>query len=159
LELATRQVVRGVTLCAEAGVAGGLGGHSPVEPAAYQSALEAGRPPVAIHAIGDRAVDLALDSVEAAQRARPRPDVRHRIGHAGAGVDDFHEDVPSNAGPKVAFRCNYPRSRTVAGFLRVRDGQDMSAALEQPAVGQAYVSTPEQATARKCSRRGTEPTT
>jgi hypothetical protein len=49
----------------------------------------------------------------------------------------------------VAFRCNYPQSRTVAGFLRGRDGQDMSAALEQLVVGQAYVSTPEQAAARK----------
>jgi hypothetical protein len=68
---------------------------------------------------------------------------------ASQGVDDFHKDVLSNAGTKVAFRCNYPQSRTVAGFLRGRDGQDMSAALEQLAVGQAYVSTPEQATARK----------
>jgi hypothetical protein len=91
--------------------------------------------------------------------SRARPATRDRIGHAGPGVDDFTKDVPSNAGPKVAFRCNYPQSRTVAGFLRGRDGQDMSAALEQLAVGQAYVSTPEQATARKCSRRGTEPTT
>jgi DNA phosphorothioation-dependent restriction protein DptH len=68
---------------------------------------------------------------------------------ASQGVDDFHKDVLSNAGTKVAFRCNYPQSRTVAGFLRGRDGQDMSAALEQLAVGQAYVSTPEQAKARK----------
>jgi DNA phosphorothioation-dependent restriction protein DptH len=68
---------------------------------------------------------------------------------ASQGVDDFHKDVLSNAGTKVAFRCNYPQSRTVAGFLRGRDGQDMSAALEQLVVGQAYVSTPEQATARK----------
>ncbi|TQM08976.1 helicase HerA domain-containing protein [Pseudonocardia kunmingensis] len=68
---------------------------------------------------------------------------------ASQGVDDFHKDVLSNAGTKVAFRCNYPQSRTVAGFLRGRDGQDMSAALEQLAVGQAYVSTPEQAAARK----------
>ncbi|MHA6618551.1 helicase HerA domain-containing protein [Pseudonocardia sp. DLS-67] len=68
---------------------------------------------------------------------------------ASQGVDDFHKDVLSNAGTKVAFRCNFPQSRTVAGFLRGRDGQDMSAALEQLAVGQAYVSTPEQAAARK----------
>ncbi len=38
---------------------------------------------LAIHAIGDRAVDLALDAVEKAQRERPRPDARHRIEHAG----------------------------------------------------------------------------
>ena len=68
---------------------------------------------------------------------------------ASQGVDDFHRDVLSNAGTKVAFRCNFPQSRTVAGFLRGRQGQDMSVALEQLGVGQAYVSTPDQAQARK----------
>jgi predicted amidohydrolase YtcJ len=38
---------------------------------------------IAAHAIGDRAVDLALDTFEEAQRRDPRPDVRHRIEHAG----------------------------------------------------------------------------
>lgn len=38
---------------------------------------------VAAHAIGDSAVDVALDAFEAAQRELPRPDVRHRIEHAG----------------------------------------------------------------------------
>lgn len=38
---------------------------------------------VAAHAIGDRAVDLALDTFARAQRAHPRPDVLHRIEHAG----------------------------------------------------------------------------
>ncbi|MFD5700490.1 amidohydrolase [Streptomyces lasiicapitis] len=38
---------------------------------------------LAVHAIGDRAVDVALDGLEAAQRARPRPDARHRVEHAG----------------------------------------------------------------------------
>lgn len=37
---------------------------------------------LAMHAIGDRAVDVALDVVEAAQRRYPRSDVRHRIEHA-----------------------------------------------------------------------------
>lgn len=37
---------------------------------------------IAAHAIGDRAVDLALDVVAAMQRARPRPDARPRIEHA-----------------------------------------------------------------------------
>jgi DNA phosphorothioation-dependent restriction protein DptH len=68
---------------------------------------------------------------------------------ASQGVDDFHKDVLANAGTKVAFRCNFPQSRTVAGFLRGRAGQDMSAALEKLGVGQAYVSTPDQAEARK----------
>lgn len=38
---------------------------------------------VAIHAIGDGAVDLALDAIEQAQASSPRPDARPRIEHAG----------------------------------------------------------------------------
>lgn len=38
---------------------------------------------LAIHAIGDRAVDVALDALERAWRARPRSHARHRIEHAG----------------------------------------------------------------------------
>ncbi|WP_447040414.1 amidohydrolase [Streptomyces sp. DSM 118878] len=38
---------------------------------------------LAVHAIGDRAADIALDALERAQRLRPRPDARHRIEHAG----------------------------------------------------------------------------
>lgn len=68
---------------------------------------------------------------------------------ASQGVADFHKDVLSNAGTKVAFRCNFPESRTVAGFMRGRAGQDLATALENLSVGQAYVSTPERAEARK----------
>ncbi|MDK1342549.1 amidohydrolase [Streptomyces sp. 378] len=38
---------------------------------------------LAVHAIGDRAADIALDAIERAQRLRPRPEARHRIEHAG----------------------------------------------------------------------------
>jgi predicted amidohydrolase YtcJ len=38
---------------------------------------------VALHAIGDRAVDVALDALERAQRDHPRPGARHRIEHCG----------------------------------------------------------------------------
>lgn len=38
---------------------------------------------VAAHAIGDRAVDLALEVFDEAQRDAPRPWLRHRIEHAG----------------------------------------------------------------------------
>jgi len=38
---------------------------------------------VAAHAIGDEAVDLALDTFAEAGRRSPRGDVRHRIEHAG----------------------------------------------------------------------------
>lgn len=46
-------------------------------------AAHAGGWRIAAHAIGDRAVDLALDAFEAAQKEHARPDVRHRIEHAG----------------------------------------------------------------------------
>ena len=36
---------------------------------------------VSIHSIGDRGIDMALDAIEKAQRARPVPDMRHRIEH------------------------------------------------------------------------------
>ncbi|GAB3506445.1 amidohydrolase [Amycolatopsis cihanbeyliensis] len=166
----------GITAVAEAGIGGGLIGHSPVELAAYQDALDTGRLPLrvqamiaadvlgpagahpeddiaravgvgmrtgfggdrlsvgalkvftdggmmprtaaltepyvglghsgqlfadpgdltdtivrghragwqlAVHAIGDRAVDLALEALERAHRERPRPHARHRVEHAG----------------------------------------------------------------------------
>ncbi|MFE1549997.1 amidohydrolase [Streptomyces sp. NPDC058718] len=38
---------------------------------------------LAVHAIGDRAADLAIEALERAQELRPRPDARHRIEHAG----------------------------------------------------------------------------
>jgi predicted amidohydrolase YtcJ len=169
-------LAQGVTMCAEAGIGTGLLGHSPVELAAYQAAVDQGRLPLrtqvmvasdvihavtanaadglrrgvdlglrtglgdhrlsvgalkiytdggmmartaaltepyaggagcgllqgdpadlvatmvdgheagwqlAVHAIGDRALDVALDGIEAAQRSRPRPEARHRIEHAG----------------------------------------------------------------------------
>jgi predicted amidohydrolase YtcJ len=38
---------------------------------------------LAVHAIGDRAADLALDALERAQALRSRPDARHRVEHAG----------------------------------------------------------------------------
>ncbi|WP_184829850.1 amidohydrolase [Jiangella mangrovi] len=38
---------------------------------------------LAIHAIGDAAVDQAIAVVTAAQRAHPRPDARHRVEHGG----------------------------------------------------------------------------
>jgi len=37
---------------------------------------------IAIHAVGDRAVDMAINAYEAALQASPRPNHRHRIEHA-----------------------------------------------------------------------------
>jgi predicted amidohydrolase YtcJ len=43
---------------------------------------------VACHAIGDAAVDMALDAIEAAMDANPRPDPRHRIEHSILNTDE-----------------------------------------------------------------------
>jgi predicted amidohydrolase YtcJ len=43
---------------------------------------------VAAHAIGDRAIDLALDAFDTAARRYPRPDPRHRIEHFAAARPD-----------------------------------------------------------------------
>jgi predicted amidohydrolase YtcJ len=42
---------------------------------------------IAAHAIGDRAIDLILDTFEEAQRLHPRPDTRPRIEHAAVASD------------------------------------------------------------------------
>lgn len=38
---------------------------------------------VGVHAQGDRAIEVALDAIDAAVRAQPREDHRHRLEHAG----------------------------------------------------------------------------
>jgi len=68
---------------------------------------------------------------------------------ASQGSSDFHREVLGNAGTKIIFRTNYPESRNVAGFLRGREGQDLSQQIEQLAVGSAYVATPDHVQARR----------
>jgi hypothetical protein len=43
---------------------------------------------VALHTLGDAALDMALDAIEAAMNANPRPDPRHRIEHSMLNSDD-----------------------------------------------------------------------
>jgi hypothetical protein len=62
---------------------------------------------------------------------------------ASQGIGDFHQDILGNAGTKVIFRINYPDSKKVSGFIRGRQGQDISARIEQLSVGSAYVQTPD----------------
>lgn len=42
---------------------------------------------VALHTIGDAAVDIALDAIEKAMNANPRPDPRHRLEHSVLNSD------------------------------------------------------------------------
>lgn len=68
---------------------------------------------------------------------------------ASQGKADFRRDVLGNAGTKIVFRTNFPASKVAAGFLRGRTGQDLSQQIEQLGVGNAYVSTPDHARARR----------
>ena len=54
--------------------------------AAHKAGLRLG-----IHAIGDRAIDIALDALESALEAQPREDHRHSIEHCGLPTDDALE--------------------------------------------------------------------
>ena len=56
--------------------------HPPEELKAYIRQAHLGGWQVAVHAIGDRAIELVLDAYDEAQKANPRPGARHRIEHA-----------------------------------------------------------------------------
>jgi DNA phosphorothioation-dependent restriction protein DptH len=62
---------------------------------------------------------------------------------ASQGLNDFHPDIVNNVGTKIIFRMNHSESRKAAGFIRVGQGQDLAARIEDLAVGRAYVQTPE----------------
>jgi len=62
---------------------------------------------------------------------------------ASQGMNDFHQDILGNAGTKVIFRMNYPDSKKVSGFIRGRQGHDLSDRISQLPVGSAYVQTPD----------------
>lgn len=68
---------------------------------------------------------------------------------ASQGATDFNKDVIANAGTKIVFRTNFPDSKKISGFLRGRNGQDLSLEIEKLGVGEAYVSIPDVAQARK----------
>ncbi|MEP6756785.1 MAG: amidohydrolase [Chthonomonadales bacterium] len=56
--------------------------HEPEELFAYIEAAQRGGWNIAIHAIGDRAIELCLNGYAAAQSAFPRSNTRHRIEHS-----------------------------------------------------------------------------
>ncbi|MFT4037697.1 MAG: ATP-binding protein [Thermomicrobiales bacterium] len=62
---------------------------------------------------------------------------------ASQSIGDFHPDIPANAGTKVSFRINNPESRKVAQYFGGAPGTDYAAMLENLAVGQAVVQTPD----------------
>lgn len=48
---------------------------------------------IAIHAIGDRGIDMVLDAYEKALTAMPRPDHRHRVEHCGICRPDILDRI------------------------------------------------------------------
>ncbi|TYB51110.1 amidohydrolase [Nonomuraea sp. PA05] len=93
---------------------------------------------VAAHAIGDAAIDLALDAFAAAQAAHPRDDPRHRVEHfavasdaqverlAGLGavavpqgrfLTEIGDGMIAALGPERAARCYRMRSLLDAGAV------------------------------------------
>jgi predicted amidohydrolase YtcJ len=48
---------------------------------------------IAIHAIGDRAIDIAMDAYEYAQKTSPRPDPRHQIIHCYFPSDEALQKI------------------------------------------------------------------
>lgn len=73
---------------------------------------------IAAHAIGDRAIDLALDTFEEAQRLLPRPGVRHRIEHAGmVRPDQLPRMVALDVVPVPQARFLYEIGDTMAASI------------------------------------------
>lgn len=56
--------------------------HSPAELRQMVDTIHRAGQQISVHAVGDLAVEIMLDAFEAAQKAHPRPDPRHRIEHA-----------------------------------------------------------------------------
>lgn len=93
---------------------------------------------VATHAIGDAALDHALDAIEEAHRRLPRPGVRHRIEHfalasdaqvaraaalgvvpvpQGRFISEFGDGMAAAIGPERAEQCYRMRSLIDAGMV------------------------------------------
>ena len=110
---------------------------------------------MAIHAIGDRAIEVVLDGFDAASARLPRPDSRHRIEHCGvlrpdliqriarSGVvpvsqppfiTEFGDGFLEHLGP-ARSQLTYPlRSFVVAG-VPVAGSSDSPVSSYQPLVG------------------------
>ena len=74
----------------------------PFVEAAHRAGLQ-----VAMHAIGDRAIDQALDADARAQGAYPRPDSRHRVEHFSYGARDQY-DRAAALGIVLSMQPNVP---------------------------------------------------
>jgi predicted amidohydrolase YtcJ len=110
---------------------------------------------MAIHAIGDRAIDMCLDAYEAALRRRPKADHRHRIEHCGIMRPDIIDRmarlgvIPVGQPPFIAEfgdgflehlgtdRCQltYPLKSLLAAGLPACGSSDSPVSSYQPLIG------------------------
>jgi hypothetical protein len=112
---------------------------------------------VAIHAQGDRGIDVALDAIEQAMTAAPRPDPRHRIEHCqcvtAAGlarmarlgvIGSFYphhswywadRHISTFIGPERAHRMNPMKSAMKAGVVTVGHSDAPIATIGDPMFG------------------------
>ncbi|WNI15390.1 amidohydrolase [Actinacidiphila sp. ITFR-21] len=110
---------------------------------------------MAIHAIGDRAIDMCLDAYESALRRAPRPDHRHRIEHCGVMRQDIIERmarmgvIPVSQPPFIAefgdgflrhlgperCRLTYPLGSLLRAGIPVAGSSDSPVSSYQPLIG------------------------
>ena len=93
---------------------------------------------LAFHVQGERAIDLALDVIEAAQRAHPQPELHHRLEHLALATPEQIERAAS-LGVSMGFfpdHIGYYGHRLEAMFGAERAGRYMPihAALDSGAV-------------------------
>jgi predicted amidohydrolase YtcJ len=110
---------------------------------------------LAIHAIGDRAIDMCLDAYEAALRRAPRADHRHRIEHCGVMradiidrmarlgvipvgqppfITEFGDGFLRHLGPERC-RLTYPLRSLLRAGIPVAGSSDSPVSSYQPLVG------------------------
>jgi len=110
---------------------------------------------IAAHAIGDRAIDLILDSFEEARRSHPRPDARPRIEHAAVTSEEqvarmaalgvtpvpqarflyeIGDSMAAAVGPKRVDRL-YRHASFLRAGLRVPGSSDRPVAAGAPLLG------------------------
>lgn len=93
---------------------------------------------MAIHAIGDHAVDIALNAIEHAQALYPRSDVRHRLEHCGLADDATVERIIRDGiivNPQGSFmKSNGDAYVRLLGEERARRAYRMGAFVQRGAI-------------------------
>lgn len=110
---------------------------------------------LAVHAIGDRAIEACLDGFERAMTVAPRPDPRHRLEHCGVlrpdlirriaelgvipvtqppFITDFGDGFLRHLGPERC-RLTYPLRSLLAAGIPVAGSSDAPVSSNRPLLG------------------------